>query len=161
MGVNSSIGGTKWSNFCHDVTARIFFILYICAVFFEETFVLSQKTFMMKMDLDSGRDGKMGSEVDNFDTVTKDMEQDTTTQLVGMGLRTSMSPAQNAFYIILVALGIVGNAIVIGVIGKSVMMDRGPAHSSDIIIVNLAVSNLMVSLLRNMLLIISDLNFKV
>ncbi|XP_047204184.1 olfactory receptor class A-like protein 4 [Girardinichthys multiradiatus] len=77
-----------------------------------------------------------------------------------MGLRTPVSSAQSAFYIILVALGIVGNAIDIGVIGKSVMMDQGRGHNSDIIIINLALSNLMVSLLRNVLLIISDLGFK-
>lgn len=108
-----------------------------------------------------GRDADMGSEILNFETTTQDMEQETTTKLVGMGFRTAVSPAESAFYIILVALGIVGNSIVIGVIGKSVMMDRGPGHNSDIIIVNLAVSILMVSIMRNLLLIISELGFKV
>ncbi|KAM4582588.1 olfactory receptor class A-like protein 4 [Fundulus diaphanus] len=102
----------------------------------------------------------MGSNIKNFDTVTEDMEQETTTKLVGMGLRTPVSPAQSAFYIILAALGIVGNATVIGVIGKSVMVDHGGGHNSDIIIINLAVSNFMVSVARNVLLIISDLGIQ-
>ncbi|XP_038135822.1 olfactory receptor class A-like protein 4 [Cyprinodon tularosa] len=88
------------------------------------------------------------------------MEQDTTTKLVGMGLRSPLSPAQSTFYIIFVVLGIVGNTIVFGVIGKSVMMDHGGGRNSDLIIVNLAVSNLMVSLMRNVLLIFSDLGYK-
>ncbi|XP_024861594.1 olfactory receptor class A-like protein 4 isoform X2 [Kryptolebias marmoratus] len=87
-------------------------------------------------------------------------KQEESATLVGMGLRTSVSPAQSAFYIILVALGIVGNVIVIWVIGKSVIMDRGGGHNSDIIIVNMALSNLMVSVMRNVLLIISDLGFE-
>ncbi|XP_027859262.1 olfactory receptor class A-like protein 4 [Xiphophorus couchianus] len=77
-----------------------------------------------------------------------------------MGLRSPLSPALTAFHIILVALGIVGNIIVFGVIGKSVMMERSTRHHSDIIIVNLAMSNLMVSFVRNILLIISDLGFR-
>lgn len=44
------------------------------------------------------------------------MEVDGDTELVGMGLRVSVSPAQTASYIILVMLGILGNAIVVGVI---------------------------------------------
>lgn len=89
------------------------------------------------------------------------MELEKTTKVVGMGLRATLSPTMTTFHIILVALGIVGNTIVIGVIGKSVLMVRGPGHNSDIIIVNLAVSNLMVSFMRNVLLVISDLGFKV
>ncbi|XP_037535442.1 olfactory receptor class A-like protein 4 [Nematolebias whitei] len=74
-----------------------------------------------------------------------------------MGLGISVCPAQCSFYIILVLLGIVGNVMVTWVIGKSVIMDRGVGHNSDIIILNLALSNLMVSVMRNVLLIISDL----
>ncbi|KAM9760088.1 olfactory receptor class A-like protein 4 [Menidia menidia] len=76
--------------------------------------------------------------------------------IVGMGLRTLVSNSQTAFYIILVILGIIGNTIVIGVIGKSVILDQGGGHNSDIIIINMALSNLMVSLMRNTMLVISD-----
>ncbi|XP_062272156.1 olfactory receptor class A-like protein 4 [Scomber scombrus] len=77
-----------------------------------------------------------------------------------MGLRVSVSPVQTAFYIILVMMGILGNATVVGVIGKSVMMDRSGGRNSDIIIINMALSNLLVSVLRNTLLIISDVGLE-
>nr|XP_019957044.1 PREDICTED: uncharacterized protein LOC109638492 [Paralichthys olivaceus] len=81
-------------------------------------------------------------------------------ELVGMGLRVAVSPVQNAFYIILVMLGILGNATVVVVIGKSVIMDHGGGRNSDIIIINMALSNLMVSVMRNTLLIISDMGLE-
>ncbi|KAJ3601821.1 hypothetical protein NHX12_029585 [Muraenolepis orangiensis] len=77
-------------------------------------------------------------------------------ELVGMGLRTDAAPVQTVFYILLVLLGIVGNSTVIGVIGRSVLMNPSGGRNSDIIILNMALSNLMVSALRNTLLIISD-----
>lgn len=83
------------------------------------------------------------------------------TKLVGMGLRVDVSPVQTAFYILLVMLGILGNATVVVVIGKSVIMDHGGGHNSDIIITNMALSNLMVSVMRNTLLIISDMGIQV
>lgn len=89
------------------------------------------------------------------------MEVDGDAELVGMGLRVSVSPAQTAFYIILVMLGVLGNATVIGVIGKSVIMDRGGGRNSDIIIINMALSNLLVSVMRNTLLVISDMGLQV
>ncbi|XP_047438184.1 olfactory receptor class A-like protein 4 [Mugil cephalus] len=88
------------------------------------------------------------------------MEQDENAELVGMGLRVSVSPVQTAFYIILVMLGVVGNATVICVIGKSVLMDRGGGRNSDIIIINMALSNLLVSVMRNTLLVISDIGLE-
>lgn len=89
------------------------------------------------------------------------MEEAGDTDLVGMGLRVTVSPAQTAFYIILVLLGILGNATVVGVIGKSVLKDRGGGRNSDIIIINMALSNLLVSLVRNTLLVISDTGLEV
>ena len=89
------------------------------------------------------------------------MEENGDAELVGMGLRVSVSPAQTAFYIILVMLGILGNATVVGVIGKSVIMDRGGGRNSDIIIINMALSNLLVSVMRNTLLVISDMGLEV
>lgn len=89
------------------------------------------------------------------------MEENEDAELVGMGLRVSVSPTQTAFYIILVMLGILGNATVVGVIGKSVIMDRGGGRNSDIIIINMALSNLLVSVLRNTLLVISDMGLEV
>ncbi|XP_042262030.1 olfactory receptor class A-like protein 4 [Thunnus maccoyii] len=88
------------------------------------------------------------------------MEKNGDAELVGMGLRVSVSPAQTAFYIILVMLGILGNATVVGVIGKSVIMDRGGGRNSDIIIINMALSNLLVSVMRNTLLVISDMGLE-
>lgn len=83
------------------------------------------------------------------------------TDLVGMGLRVSVSPVQTAFYILLVLLGILGNATVVVVIGKSIIKNRGGGRNSDIIIVNMALSNLLVSLMRNTLLILSDVGLEV
>lgn len=91
------------------------------------------------------------------DTMNAEEDQD----LVGMGLRVSVSTAQTAFYMLLVVLGILGNATVVLVIGKSVFVDRGGGRNSDIIIINMALSNLMVSVMRNTLLIISDLGLEV
>ncbi|XP_060898780.1 olfactory receptor class A-like protein 4 [Labrus mixtus] len=88
------------------------------------------------------------------------MEENGDTELVGMGLRADVSPAQTAFYIILVIMGIMGNATVVAVIGKSVIMDRGGGRNSDIIIINMALSNLLVSVMRNTLLVISDMGIK-
>uniref|UniRef100_A0A673ZDT2 Olfactory receptor class A-like protein 4 n=1 Tax=Salmo trutta TaxID=8032 RepID=A0A673ZDT2_SALTR len=66
-----------------------------------------------------------------------------------------------AFYIILVLLGIVGNTTVIGVILDSVFKDPSGVRNSDIILMNMALSNLLVSVLRNVLLVISDLALEV
>lgn len=82
-------------------------------------------------------------------------------ELVGMGLRVSFSPAQITFYILLVLLGILGNATVVAVIGKNIVRDRGAGNNSDIIIMNMALSNLLVSLMRNTLLVISDIGLEV
>lgn len=89
------------------------------------------------------------------------MDGEVDTELVGMGLRVSVSPAQIAFYIILVLFGIIGNATVVGVVGKSVLQDSGGGRNSDIIIINMALSNLLVSLVRNTLLVISDMGLQV
>lgn len=90
-----------------------------------------------------------------------DLTQDEESELVGMGLRVSVSPAQTAFYILLVLLGIIGNATVVGVIGNSIIKERGGGRNSDLIIMNMALSNLLVSLMRNTLLVISDIGFEV
>ncbi|XP_059186336.1 olfactory receptor class A-like protein 4 [Centropristis striata] len=88
------------------------------------------------------------------------VQEDGDTELVGMGLRVSVSPVQTAFYILLVMLGILGNATVVGVIGKSVVMDGGGGRNSDIIIINMALSSLLVSVTRNTLLVISDMGLE-
>uniref|UniRef100_A0A8C2Z8L1 Vomeronasal type-1 receptor n=1 Tax=Cyclopterus lumpus TaxID=8103 RepID=A0A8C2Z8L1_CYCLU len=82
------------------------------------------------------------------------------TVLVGMGLRVSVSPVQTAFYVLLVILGILGNSIVVGVIGKSVVTDHVGGRNSDIIIINMALSNLLVSVMRNIPLVISDIGLE-
>nr|BAM35791.1 vomeronasal type 1 receptor 3 [Bathybates hornii] len=81
--------------------------------------------------------------------------------LAGMGMRVFVSPAQTAFYIILVIMGILGNTTVILVIGKSIILEHNWGRNSDIIIVNMAMSNLLVSLLRNTLLIISEIGLQI
>ncbi|XP_036386393.1 olfactory receptor class A-like protein 4 [Megalops cyprinoides] len=88
------------------------------------------------------------------------MEEDAGMQDVGMGLRVQVSPTQTAFYIILVLLGILGNATVIGVVGESVIREGASGRSSDIILVNMSVSNLLVSIMRNSLLVLSDLGLE-
>lgn len=88
-------------------------------------------------------------------------DEDGTEELVGMGLRVSFSPAQITFYVLLVLLGIFGNATVVAVIGKNIVRDRGAGNNSDIIIMNMALSNLLVSLMRNTLLVISDIGLEV
>lgn len=96
-----------------------------------------------------------------MDSMTESTDEDGTEELVGMGLRVSFSPAQITFYILLVLLGIFGNATVVGVIGKNIVRDRGAGNNSDIIIMNMALSNLLVSLMRNTLLVISDIGLEV
>ncbi|CAM4662878.1 unnamed protein product [Leuciscus chuanchicus] len=66
-----------------------------------------------------------------------------------------------AIYTILVMLGNVGNTAVIGVVGEGLLRDTGVIRSSDVILVNMAFSNLMVSLARNTLLVISDMGVEV
>ncbi|KAA0711717.1 hypothetical protein E1301_Tti023499 [Triplophysa tibetana] len=61
--------------------------------------------------------------------------------------RMVSSPLYITFYILLVLLGNVGNATVIGVVGESILWDQGVIRSSDVILVNMAFSNLMVSLI--------------
>lgn len=96
-----------------------------------------------------------------MDSMKEPTEEDGAEELVGMGLRVSVSPAQTAFYILLVLLGIFGNATVVAVIGKNIIKDRGGGNNSDIIITNMALSNLLVSLMRNTLLVISDIGLEV
>ncbi|KAK3512064.1 hypothetical protein QTP70_030135 [Hemibagrus guttatus] len=66
-----------------------------------------------------------------------------------------------ALYLILVLLGILGNAMVILVVGDSIFRERGGGRNSDMILVNMALSNLMVSLMRNTLLVTSDFGLEV
>ncbi|XP_016300346.1 uncharacterized protein LOC107656913 [Sinocyclocheilus anshuiensis] len=71
------------------------------------------------------------------------------------------SPLYIAVYLILVLLGNMGNATVIAVVGESLLRETGAVRSSDVILVNMAFSNLMVSLARNSLLVISDMGMEV
>ncbi|XP_077085994.1 olfactory receptor class A-like protein 4 [Siphateles boraxobius] len=75
--------------------------------------------------------------------------------------RTPSSVLYIAIYVILVLLGNVGNTAVIGVVGDGLLRDKGVIRSSDVILVNMAFSNLMVSLGRNTLLVISDMGVEV
>lgn len=113
------------------------------------------------MEFDLRLTVETASENQDIETMSGTMDSDEKTQLLGMGLRTTVSPAQLGIYIILVLMGILGNAIVIVIIGKSIIVERGGGQNSNIIIVNMAVSNLMVSVMRNILLIISDIGAQV
>ncbi len=75
--------------------------------------------------------------------------------------KTTSSSLYIAVYLILVLLGNVGNTTVIMVVGESLLRDTGAVRSSDVILVNMAFSNLMVSLARNSLLVISDMGMEV
>uniref|UniRef100_A0A671QJU4 Taste receptor type 2 n=1 Tax=Sinocyclocheilus anshuiensis TaxID=1608454 RepID=A0A671QJU4_9TELE len=68
------------------------------------------------------------------------------------------SPLYIAVYLILVLLGNMGNATVIAVVGESLLRETGAVRSSDVILVNMAFSNLMVSLARNSLLVFLNRN---
>lgn len=75
--------------------------------------------------------------------------------------RIASSPFYFALYVILVLLGNVGNTTVIGVVGESLLRETGVVRSSDVILVNMAFSNLMVSLVRNTVVMVSDLGVEV
>uniref|UniRef100_A0A3Q1HRZ5 G-protein coupled receptors family 1 profile domain-containing protein n=1 Tax=Anabas testudineus TaxID=64144 RepID=A0A3Q1HRZ5_ANATE len=76
--------------------------------------------------------------------------------LVWTAFHNLSSPSQASMYIILLTLAILGNTTVVGVIGNSVIREHGGAPNSDIIIFNMALSNLLVSLMRNTPLALSD-----
>uniref|UniRef100_A0A8C2PQ99 G-protein coupled receptors family 1 profile domain-containing protein n=1 Tax=Cyprinus carpio TaxID=7962 RepID=A0A8C2PQ99_CYPCA len=73
--------------------------------------------------------------------------------------RMGSSPLYIAVYIFLVLLGNVGNSTVIAVVGQSLLRETGAVRSSDVILVNMAFSNLMVSLARNSLLVFLNKNW--
>ncbi|KAL1251866.1 hypothetical protein QQF64_019662 [Cirrhinus molitorella] len=73
----------------------------------------------------------------------------------------SSSPFYFALYIILVLLGNLGNTTVIAVVGESLLRETGAVRSSDVILVNMAISNLLVSLVRNTVVMVSDLGVEV
>ncbi len=75
--------------------------------------------------------------------------------------QVSSSPLYFALYVILVLLGNVGNTTVIAVVGDSLLRETGAVRSSDVILVNMAFSNLMVSLVRNTVVMVSDLGAEV
>ncbi|XP_061075124.1 olfactory receptor class A-like protein 4 [Conger conger] len=87
-------------------------------------------------------------------------EETASLDTIGMGLRVNISPTQITFYIMLVVLGILGNGTVVAVVGESVFYDSGSGKGSDLILVNMALSNLLVSLTRNSLLVLSDLGLE-
>ncbi|KAI4900355.1 hypothetical protein NFI96_024995 [Prochilodus magdalenae] len=89
------------------------------------------------------------------------MEVNRTDLSVKKVITGQLSPVPMALYLILVLLGILGNAIVISVVGENIIREPGGGRSSDIILVNMAFSNLMVSLTRNIVLVISDLGLEV
>ncbi|XP_048878964.1 olfactory receptor class A-like protein 4 [Brienomyrus brachyistius] len=69
-------------------------------------------------------------------------------------------PIQAALYTIMVIFGILGNGLVIGVVGESVLRDSRRGAGADIILVNMALSNLLVSLVRNIPLMLADMGLQ-
>ncbi|XP_026857111.2 olfactory receptor class A-like protein 4 [Electrophorus electricus] len=89
------------------------------------------------------------------------MEVNITVSTVKKGALVQLPPVLLAFYMILVLLGILGNAVVVCAVGEDMFRETRGARNSDMILVNMAFSSLMVSVMRNTLLIISDLGLKV
>uniref|UniRef100_A0A8C2I9F3 Neuropeptide F receptor-like n=1 Tax=Cyprinus carpio TaxID=7962 RepID=A0A8C2I9F3_CYPCA len=79
----------------------------------------------------------------------------------GLTIHISSSPFYFAIYVILVVLGNVGNSTVIAVVGQSLLQETGAVRSSDVILVNMAFSNMMVSLVRNTVVMVSDLGVEI
>ncbi|KAG2459489.1 olfactory receptor class A-like protein 4 [Polypterus senegalus] len=71
------------------------------------------------------------------------------------------SPVQNAFYGLLVLLGIAGNGLVILCLGSDAIKPHRTIGPSDLILLNVATSNMLVSVFRNILLFQSDLGREV
>ncbi|XP_028664062.1 olfactory receptor class A-like protein 4 [Erpetoichthys calabaricus] len=71
------------------------------------------------------------------------------------------SPVQNAFYGLLVLLGIAGNGLVILCLGSEAIKPHRTIGPSDLILLNVATSNMLVSVFRNILLFQSDLGKEV
>ncbi|XP_009294044.1 olfactory receptor class A-like protein 4 isoform X1 [Danio rerio] len=80
---------------------------------------------------------------------------------VNISQRITSSPFYIMLYVVLVLLGNAGNTTVIAVVGQSLLQETGTVRSSDVILVNMAFSNLMVSLLRNTVLMVSDLGVEI
>ncbi|XP_076863957.1 olfactory receptor class A-like protein 4 [Brachyhypopomus gauderio] len=89
------------------------------------------------------------------------MEVNITVSSAKKVLSGQLSALQLATYMILVFLGILGNVTVVCVVGANMFRETRGARNSDMILVNMAFSSLMVSVMRNTLLIISDLGLKV
>ncbi|XP_017556962.1 olfactory receptor class A-like protein 4 [Pygocentrus nattereri] len=89
------------------------------------------------------------------------MESNRTVIPIKKVLTGQLSSVPTALYLILVLLGILGNALVISVVGENIVREHGGGRSSDMILVNMAFSNLMVSVTRNILLVVSDLGLEV
>ncbi|XP_062842341.1 olfactory receptor class A-like protein 4 [Trichomycterus rosablanca] len=74
---------------------------------------------------------------------------------------SQMCSVSMAFYVILVLTGILGNFLVMCVVGDNIKREPGGGRNSDMILINMAFSNLMVSLIRNIPLVITDLGYEV
>lgn len=94
-------------------------------------------------------------------TVNDSVKRDNNKKLGRTEYRILDSPEQASIYVLLLALAIVGNTTILAVIGKSVIREHGGARNSDIIIINMALSNLLVSLMRNTPLAVSDWGYQV
>ncbi|XP_026857110.2 olfactory receptor class A-like protein 4 [Electrophorus electricus] len=88
------------------------------------------------------------------------MEVNVTAPLAMKGPWSLLSAIPLVCYVALVLLGILGNAGVIGVVGESILRPQKGRRISDMILVNMAFSNLMVSMVRNLLLMLTDLGLE-
>ncbi|XP_066530250.1 olfactory receptor class A-like protein 4 [Hoplias malabaricus] len=71
-----------------------------------------------------------------------------------------LSSAPLVGFITVVTVGILGNSMVILIVGENILGKRG-SRSSDMILVNMAFSNLTVSITRNLLVVLNDLGIEI
>ncbi|XP_049331435.1 olfactory receptor class A-like protein 4 [Astyanax mexicanus] len=76
------------------------------------------------------------------------------------GVWSLLSSAPLVCYVILVLVGILGNTVVICVVGDDIIRKQKVRRNSDMILVNMAFSNLTVSIVRNLLLVLTDMQIE-
>ncbi|XP_072530513.1 olfactory receptor class A-like protein 4 [Salminus brasiliensis] len=88
------------------------------------------------------------------------MEFNATEAPTAKGAWSLLSSAPLVCYVILVLMGILGNSVVICVVGEDIVRKQKGGRSSDMILVNMAFTNLMVSIVRNLLLVLTDMGIE-
>ncbi|KAI4900354.1 hypothetical protein NFI96_024994 [Prochilodus magdalenae] len=89
------------------------------------------------------------------------MEVNATAAPAAKGAWSLLASTPLVCYIILVLVGILGNGMVICVVGENILHGQKGGRSADMILVNMAFSNLLVSVARNLLLVLTDFGIEV